>query len=120
MIETLISRGDKYFLGTWYSDIHSDTGKTFRYALLNEPRKVYGTVINNLILTQGRTTIKTNWNLGWEPQQIIIDNFGDRWKIEEVVIMPLEVNQQVSYFARNPDIDYVLSLVKIGNPLNKK
>lgn len=120
MIDSFTSIGSQYFYGTWYSNIHSTEGKSFQYELMDEPRKSYGFAINNLILTQGRKTIKTNWDFGWQPRQIVVDNYGTRWKIEEVMIMPQEVNPQVAHFALNPDIDYVLSLVMITNPLEKK
>lgn len=117
MIECLTANGNEYYTGTWYSDLHSNEGKVFRYELLSDPRKSYGMVINNLLKEQGRKTIKTNWDFGWKPKQIVVDNYGERWKIEEVVEMPQEINAQVVYFARNPDIAYVLSLVKISNPM---
>lgn len=117
MIECLTNNGNEFFTGTWYEDLHSVEGKTFRYELLTDPRKSYGMVINNLLKEQGRKTIKTNWNFGWKPKQIVVDNYGEPWKIEEVIEMPQEVNAQVVYFALNPDIAFVLSMVKIANPM---
>lgn len=119
-LDCLTSVGSQFFYGTWYKDLHSTDGKPFQYELLDTPRKSYGQVINNLIMTQSRKTIKTNWDFGWQPKQIIVDDEGNRWKIEEVVVFPQEINSQVAHFARNPDIDYALSLIKISNPLGVK
>lgn len=117
LVDCMNSIGNQYFYGTWYKDIHSLDGKQFQYELLDEPRKTYGMVINNLIKTQGRKMIKTNWGYDWQPRQVIVDNYGDRWKIQQVIEMPQEVNPQVAHFAINPDKAYALSLVRISNPM---
>lgn len=117
MIDALTGNGIQYFYGTKYIDAKDTRGQFFQYELLENKRKTYSTVINNLIETQGRTTIKTNWDLKWKVRDIIVDNDGERYKVQEVVKMPLEVNAQVGHFAKNPDIDYVLSLVRISNPM---
>lgn len=117
IIDCMKSIGNQYFFGIWYKDLHSKEGKQFQYELLDEPRNSYGMVVNNLIKTQGRKTIKTNWEFNWQPKQIIVDNEGDRWKIQQVVEIPQEVNPQVAHFAINPDKAYALSLVKIANPM---
>lgn len=120
MLESLLNNSLSFFKGTKYSNLQSKDGQYFEYELLNEIRRTYGTVINNLIKTQGRTTIKTNWNLDWKVREIVIDQYGQAFKIQEVVEMPLEVNAQVNSLWQNPNTDFVLSLVKISNPMEKK
>lgn len=120
MLDSLMNDSMAFFKGTKYSNTQSLDGKYFEYELLNEIRKTYGTVINNLIKTQGRTTIKTNWDLDWKVREIVIDEKGRAYKIQEVVEMPLETNSQVNLLISNPDTDYVLSLVRISNPMEKK
>lgn len=120
MLESLLNNSLSFFKGTKYSNLQSKDGQYFEYELLNDIRKSYGMVINNLIKTQGRTTIKTNWNLDWKAREIVIDQHGQAFKIQEVVEMPLEVNAQVNSLWQNPNIDFVLSLVKISNPMEKK
>lgn len=120
MIEALTNNGNEFFYGTRYKNIKDTQGEPFRYELINDKRKTYGTIINNLIATQDRVSIKTNWDLGFEVRQLIVLNDGKRYKIEEIVEMPQEVNPQVCYFAHNPDISYFLSLVRISNPMELK
>lgn len=116
MIEALTQIGHQFFFGEWFESLHSTEGRKFQYELLDEPRKTYGQMINNLITSEGRKTIKTNWSFDWKPRQVVVDNYGERWKIQEVVTLPQEVNSQVAHWAINPDVDYVLSLVRIANP----
>lgn len=120
MLESLLNNSLSFFKGTKYSNLQSKDCQYFEYELLNDVRKTYGTVINNLIKTQGRTTIKTNWNLNWKVREIVIDQTGQAYKIQEIVEMPLEVNAQVNRLWGNPNTDYVLSLIKIANPMEKK
>lgn len=117
MIDELSKNPQDFFSGYKYSNTTSKDGEYFEYQILNDERKTYGTVINNLIKTQGRTTIKTSWHLDWAPRQVIVDQFGDRFKIQEVVTMPVEVFPQVYLIGLNPSVDFVLSLVSISNPM---
>lgn len=110
------NQGGQYLYGTRYKKKTDVQGDSCKYELLVYPRKSYGQLVNNLIATQGRLTIKTNWDLDWKVNQFFVDNYKDRYLIADVQIMPQEVNAQVlSTSLINPDTDYVLSLVKIEN-----
>lgn len=120
MIEALCGNPNSYFCGTKYTNTISKYGQYFEYELLTEIRRTYGTVITNLIKTQGRTTIKTNFNLDWKPRQIVILEDGKAFKIQEVATMNLEVSPQVNSLFANPNTDFVLSLVGIVNSAERK
>lgn len=112
----LTNQGEQYLFGTQYKKKTDVQGEKCRYELLVYPRSSYGQIVNNLIATQGRMTIKTNWDLDWEVNQYFIDNYGNKYLIADVQTMPQEVNAQVLATSLiNPDTDYVLSLVKIQN-----
>ena len=123
----LTNENNQYLYGTrykkkifekWIDGTHRKIyqGEKFKYELLVYPRKSYGQIVNNLIATQGRLTIKTNWNLDWKVNQFIVDNYGKKYIIQEIQTMPQEVNPQVLALAiTNPDTDYVLSLIEIEN-----
>lgn len=117
MIDALTTNENQFFYGTRYIDLKDTVGTNFQYELMNDKRKSYGQNINNLIATQGRISIKTNWDLDWQVRQIIVLNSGHRCKIQEIVEMEQEVNPQVAYFALNPSKSYFLSLVEISNPM---
>ncbi len=116
MVDELSKDPQDVLSGLKYDNTLSKDGEYFEYQIIDDQKKTYGTVINNLIKIQGRTTIKTSWNLDWKPRQIIVDHFGDRYKIQDVSKMPMEVAPQVFLIATNPAVDYVLSLVLISNP----
>ena len=112
----LTNEGSQYLYGTRYKKKTDNEGDRCRYELLVYPRKSYGQIINNLIATQGRLTIKTNWDLGWAVNQYFVDNYGKRYIIQDIQIMPQEINSQVvAVNLFNPDTDFVLSLIEIEN-----
>lgn len=112
----ITNEGNQYLHGTRYKKKTDNQGEKFRYELLVYPRKSYGQIINNLIATQGRLTIKTNWDLKWQVNEYVVDNYGKRYIIQDVQIMPQEVNPQVLAVSLvNPETDFVLSLIEIEN-----
>lgn len=121
MIECLTSNFENFLSGTRYKRKIDVQGDYFQYSILENQRKSYGQIVNNLIAMQGRLTIKTNWDLDWKNKEYIVDNYGKKWQISQVVTMPQEVNSQVlAVMMRNPDTDYVLSLIEIQNMENLK
>lgn len=117
LIECFTPVSEQFYYGVWYENLHSTVGKNFRYALLDDPRKEYGVVINNLIKSQDRKMVKTSWDFNWQPKQVVIDNEGKRWKITQVIEMPQELSPQSAYSVRNPNKSFALSLVQISNPM---
>ena len=112
----LTNEGSQYLYGTRYKKKTDVQGDRCRYELLVYPRKSYGQIINNLIATQGRLTIKTNWDLDWKVNQFFVDNYGKKYIIQDIQTMPQEVNSQVlAINLVNPDTDFVLSLIEIEN-----
>ena len=112
----ITNEGSQYLYGTRYKKKTDVQGDNCKYEMLVYPRKSYGQIVNNLIATQGRVTIKTNWDLDWKVNQYFVDNYGKKYIIQEVQIMPQEVNPQVLALSLvNPDTDFVLSLVEIEN-----
>jgi len=78
--------------------------------------RTFGTIINNLIATQGRLTIKTNYKVDFKVNGFVVDKNGNKWIIAQIEEMEQEVNPQTRYWLRqNPDTDYVLSLIKVEN-----
>lgn len=121
MLNSLTSQGFQFYSGTRYKKWTDNQGDYFQYEELVAPRKSYGQMVNNLIAIQGRYTIKTNWDLGFEVGQYIVDKKGRKWIIEDIVSMEQEVNPQTAYFLNaNPDTDFVLSLVRVENALELK
>ena len=112
----LTNEGSQYLFGTLYNSKIDFEGKKCRYEILVYPRKSYGQIINNLIAIQGRLTIKTNWDIGWQVNKIFVDNYGKKYQISDVQIMPQEINPQVlAVNLINPDTDFVISLIEIDN-----
>ena len=112
----ITNEGNQYLYGIKYEKKTDGQGDKFKYEILVYPRKSYGQIINNLIAIQGRLTIKTNWDLKWKVNEYIVDNYGNKYIIQEVQKMPKEVNPQVLAVSLvNPETDYVLSLIEIDN-----
>lgn len=116
MIGVFMNDPEQYLKGTRYKKKTSDEGDYFEYAILEYPRKSYGQIVNNLIAEQGRLTIRTNWGLDFKVNEFIVDNYGVKWLISNIVVMAQEVNAQVLRTSIiNPQTDLVISLVKVDN-----
>lgn len=116
MIDALTSQWGQFFFGTRYKKKTDVQGDNFQYEILVAPRKTYGQIINNLIATQGRLTIKTNWDIDFKVREYIVDNWGKKYQISDIQYMPQEINPQVMAISlRNPNTDIVLSLIEIEN-----
>lgn len=103
----------QYLIGEYFGKKTNKIGEQFKYDIISNPNRRYGQVINNLIATQGRFTIRTNWEFDWHVNDYIKDQFGKMYMIAEITKMPQEVNAQVlNVMIENPDTDYVLSLVE--------
>lgn len=117
----LTQQGSQYLYGTLYNKKTDTQGDFFRYEELLEKRNEYGQIINNLIATQGRYTIKTNWNLEYKVNQFVVTKDGVRYQIADITRMQQEVNPQTLYwFKSNPNTEWVISLVEVDNVMELK
>ena len=118
MIGALTSQSFQYLEARRYkTKDNNERGTYFRYEELNDQNSFFGTVINNLIADQSRYVIKTNWDIGFEVGDFIIDKkSGNMWTIEQIERLQHDTNSQVMFWLKkNPETDFVLSLVKIEN-----
>ena len=118
MIGALTSQSFQYLEARRYkTKNNNEQGTYFRYEELNDQNSFFGTVINNLIADQSRYVIKTNWDIGFEVGDFIVDKKnGNMWTIEQIERLQHDTNSQVMFWLKkNPETDFVLSLVKIEN-----
>lgn len=117
----LTQQGSQYLYGTLFEKKSSTQGDFMRYEELIEKRREYGQIINNLIATQGRYTIKTNWNLDYKVGKFIVAKDGTRYQIADVTKMQQEVSPQTLYWLKsNLNTEYVLSLIEVDNVMELK
>lgn len=110
------NQGAQYNDGTYFKKKTDTQGDNFRFEILVDKRSSYGQAVNNLIATQGRVTIKTNFDINFEVNGYITFWNGKRYIINEIVEMEQELNPQTKYwFKNNPNTEYVLSLVEVEN-----
>lgn len=118
MIGALTSQSFQYLEARRYkTKNNNELGTYFRYEELNDQNEFFGTVINNLIADQSRYIIKTNWNINFCIGDFIIDKkSGNMWTIEQIERLQHDTNSQVVYWVgANPEMDFVLSLVRVEN-----
>lgn len=116
MLEALMPNYDQYYFATVYEDRQDNAGTKIQYELLDEQRKSYGQIINNLIAEQGRKVIKSN-DYEFKVGNIIVDEDDVKWYVQEVVKFKENANAQVNMIMRvNPATAYAASLVEIENP----
>ena len=110
------NQGFQFMDGIYYENKTAVQGEPFRFEILADTRNSYGQIVNNLIATQGRTTIKTNYQLNFKISGCVVFKNGRKFLINDIVEMQQEVNPQTLYwFKENPNTDLVISLIEIEN-----
>ena len=118
MIGALTSQSFQYLEARRYkTKNNNEHGTYFRFEELNDQNKRFGTVINNLIADDTTYVIKTNWDIDFKVGEFIIDKKSRKmWTIQQIERLRQDVNSQTLYWlTKNPETDYVLSLVQVEN-----
>ena len=118
MIGALTSQSFQYLEARRYkTKDNSEHGTYFRFEELNDQNERFGTVINNLIADDTTYVIKTNWDIDFKVGEFIIDKKSRKmWTIQQIERLRQDVNSQTLYWlTKNPETDYVLSLVQVEN-----
>lgn len=118
MIGALTSQSFQYLEARRYkTKDNNEQGTYFRFEELNDQNERFGTVINNLIADDTTYVIKTNWDIDFKVGEFIIDKKSRKmWTIQQIEKLRQDVNSQTLYWlSKNPETDYVLSLVQVEN-----
>ena len=118
MIGALTSQSFQYLEARRYkTKDNNEQGTYFRFEELNDQNERFGTVINNLIADDTTYVIKTNWDIDFKVGEFIIDKKSRKmWTIQQIEKLRQDVNSQTLYWlTKNPETDYVLSLVQVEN-----
>ena len=118
MIVALTSQSFQYLEARRYkTKDNNENGTYFRVEELNDQNERFGTVINNLIADDTTYVIKTNWDIDFKVGEFIIDKKSRKmWTIQQIERLRQDVNSQTLYWlTKNPETDYVLSLVQVEN-----
>lgn len=118
MIGALTSQSFQYLEARRYkTKDNNEHGTYFRFEELNDQNERFGTVINNLIADDTTYVIKTNWDIDFKVGEFIIDKKSRKmWTIQQIERLRQDVNSQTLYWlSKNPETDYVLSLVQVEN-----
>ena len=118
MIGALTQQSFQYLEARRYkTKDNNEQGTYFRFEELNDQNERFGTVINNLIADDTTYVIKTNWDIDFKVGEFIIDKKSRKmWTIQQIEKLRQDVNSQTLYWlTKNPETDYVLSLVQVEN-----
>ena len=118
MIGALTSQSFQYLEARRYkTKDNNERGTYFRFEELNDQNERFGTVVNNLIADDTTYVIKTNWDIDFKVGEFIIDKKSRKmWTIQQIERLRQDVNSQTLYWlTKNPETDYVLSLVQVEN-----
>ena len=114
MIQSLKPREREYFYGKLVlpkEDPDTFDEKSFRYEIVSYRDKMYNSQIKNLISSMENEVIRTGWDLGFEPDQQIILQNGDRAKISRC--NKINLNQQAFNILRvENSLYWVIELVR--------
>lgn len=112
----LLAPKEEYVLTGTYREKKDGPGAYFEYKEIDYPTRTFGEVIDNIITTQRRMTIRTRWNLDFCINGYVVTQDGRMWIIEQVQSNSFNA-QNLRFMQKNPNSEYILSLVGIDNPM---
>lgn len=109
---------DGYVLTGTYRPKKSSAGVAFGYEIVDEQRRSYGHVINNLIGDNAVLVIKSNDHSGFRVRGYVVTQDDELWQITEVVKRMQEVNRDVlRVLKHNPSTEYLIAMTRVQNPM---
>lgn len=112
---------DTYVLTGTYRPKKSSEGIWFDYEIVDEPRRSYGHVVNNLIADNSVQVIKSNDDIGFKVRGYIVTQDDELWQITEVIKRMQEINRDVLRVLKsNPSSEYLIAMTRVQNPMDIK
>lgn len=112
----LLAPKEEYVLTGTYRKKKDGPGAYFEYKEIDYPTRTFGEVIDNIITTQRRMTIRTRWNLDFCINGYVVTQDGQMWTIAQVQRNSYNA-ENLRFMQKNPNSEYILSLVGVDNPM---
>lgn len=108
----LLAPKEEYVLTGTYREKKDGPGVYFEYKEIDYPTRTFGEVIDNIITTQRRMTIRTRWNLNFQVNSYITTQDGQMWTIAQVQRNSYNA-ENLRFMRDNPGSDFTLSLIGV-------
>ena len=116
ILDLLTPKSENYVFSGTYRRKKKDRGQYFQYSESDYPALTYGETTNNISTTQNRIIIRTRWNLDFCINGYVVTQDGRMWIIEQVQSNSFNA-QNLRFMQKNPNSEYILSLVGVNNPM---
>lgn len=101
--------------GRFYETPHAHEGEYFEYEPMGEVSRNRDIAVRNLVITEGVTVIRTNWDLPFRPGTYVLLADGNNYLIESTSRAPASTSFQALTVCAYPEQDWVLSLRLVSN-----
>ena len=97
-----------------YREQKDGAGAYFEYREDDYPTQTFGEVIDNIVTTQRRMTIRTRWNLHYQVNGYVTTQDGQMWTIAQVQRNSFNA-ENLRFMRENPGSEFTLSLVGVDD-----
>lgn len=101
--------------GRFYKTPQAPEGEYFEYAPENDVSHSRDTAVRNLVIEEGVTVIRTNWDLPFRPGTYVLLADNNTYMIENTARAPASTNYQALSVSTYPEQDWVLSVRLVAN-----
>ncbi len=101
--------------GRFYETPRANEGEYFEYEPMDDISHSRDVAVRNLVITEGATVIRTNWDLPFRPGTYVLLADGNNYLIESTSRAPASTSFQALAVCTCPEQDWLLSLRLVAN-----
>ena len=101
--------------GRYFEYAEADEGEYFEYAPENDVSRSRDTSVRNMVIQEGVTAIRTNWDIPFRPGAYVLLSDGNTYMIENTTRAPASTSFQTLAVCTTPERDWILSLRLVAN-----
>lgn len=115
MIFSLRKDPAQMLAGRRYLNFSAESGDYFEYEPLEATRRYRDTRLQNLVIDEKSTVIKTDWALDFEPEQYVLLSDENMYMIEATQREPVSAASQAMAVTTCVERDWILVLRRVHN-----
>lgn len=101
--------------GRLYETPQAAEGQYFEYEPINDVSHSRDVAVRNLVILEGVTAIRTNWDLPFRPGAYVLLADNNTYMIESTTRAPSSTNYQALFVSNYPEQDWILSVRLVAN-----
>ena len=101
--------------GRFYETTQAPEGEYFEYEPMDDISRSRDAAVRNLVITEGATAIRTNWDLPFRPGAYVLLADRNTYLIESTSKAPASTSFQSLSVCAYPEQDWILSVRLVAN-----